>query len=808
MTPLRTALLLCLSLIAIPYQAMAGTTLYKLSKSIETDTLQVYLTLSQVPRHSVKITGKKLDISLEATVLASETEFFDTDDKVIKIVPSNNKGNETISLYFRYPPQDAKIEPTKDGKLVVTVDLFKGQNKNLQEINEKLKGLATVEQRTIDYANPLTVSPYAADWTTFFSKFEGKVEIFPPIAFVSTPFPIIALLPPNQEKNLSLLSSEIRDTAQQNLFDAVIPAILDKLNSEHDEEKQKLLALTYGEALLRAKNFEGAYKQLYLLAEKYTKDQVGLFAKYLLNRLRAEFQEPALAEAELRELEGQILPTNPLAPYFRILQIETALAAKNYRRVKELLDKGDVGLPEKLERMQELHRGDYLAATGNTVHAYITLQLLKDSELFLSQPSSLNTYCAIMYNTHRYQEAASCYEKLEEAITNSTTIGMVNYRKNMALLHIKNGTSMADVFAHLEDAFPESEAGYRGALKNLDLRYLENHDYAETAAWRYHELSEVDTNREVVAEAKFKEALIRSLLQQDSATIEILTDFLRDFQISECRNSAFALLVQTVPKEIKRLVGENKYMEALVLAKQNHLLFERRWIDIRILADLARSYQKIGIFSEARRLYQYLMEMVDEQEKHLYYLPLIQSSFDQKEYGMVDDYASQYLYKYPTGKDASAVLVLHLKALEALGNSKKALEILPKNLPADTELRLLAASLYFQANDFKKVAALLKEVTPEPNKLPASSRFMLAESLFQLKDYAAAAEIFPLLENQDLYTEQAFFREAEIERKKGNEEMALKIFRRIVEKGKAGVWKKYAEQELEYSSLLKKSKKP
>ena len=134
MTPLRTALLLCLSLIAIPYQAMAGTTLYKLSKSLETDTLQVYLTLSQVPRHSVKITGKKLDISLEATVLASETDFFDTDDKIIKIVPSNNKGNETISLYFRYPPQDAKIEPTKDGKLVVTIDLFKGQNKNLQEI--------------------------------------------------------------------------------------------------------------------------------------------------------------------------------------------------------------------------------------------------------------------------------------------------------------------------------------------------------------------------------------------------------------------------------------------------------------------------------------------------------------------------------------------------------------------------------------------------------------------------------------------------------------------------------------------------
>ena len=807
---MNTLSILFLSLLYVLSQAAtvaADSSLFKIARADEKDAIQLYLSLSAIPRHSAKIIGKKVEVTLEATRLAPELELFEADEKIIKIVPTNKKGTESLSFYFRHPPEDVSIEPSQDGKLVVTIALLNKQNKSIREISEKLKEVAVVEEKNLEYANPLAVSPYAADWNSFFANFETKVKITAPMQFISTPFPIIAILPPNLEKNLSLLPHEIQDAAQQNLYDVLLPLLLDALHSEHDLEKQKLLALSYGEALMRSKDFEGAYKQLYLLAEKYSSEQVGIFARYLLSRLQADYQDPTLAEAELRELESQILPKSPLAPYFRLLQIETALAAQKYARVQELLAKKDVGLPDNLIQLQELHRAEYLAATGNTVQAYVILNQQKNSEIFSTQPSALNSYCSILYSNHKYQDAYTCYEKMEGSITESQTLGMVSYRKNMAQLHIKAASSMVDIFAHIEDSFPESEAGLRGALKHTDLRYLENHDFAETAAQKYHEIAETELNREITAEAIFKEALIRSLLKQNSQSLEILSRFLRDFQLSELRNSALALMIQLVPTEIRRLIAENNPMAALVLAKQNRLLFERQWVDVHIFADIAAAYQKVGIFSEAKRVYQHLMSVVGEKEKHLYFLPLIDAAYQQAEYNLVDDYASVYLQKYPSGQDATAILLLHLKALEAMGKTDKALEILPKELPANQELHLLVASLYFDKNKYSQAKTVLTENMPTPEKLPAEAQQILAESLFQLKEYQAAADLFALLAQQEKYREQATFRLAQHARQQGNEENALKLFQQLVEKGNDSTWKKYAEKEIEYAKLLKTTKK-
>jgi tetratricopeptide (TPR) repeat protein len=78
---------------------------------------------------------------------------------------------------------------------------------------------------------------------------------------------------------------------------------------------------------------------------------------------------------------------------------------------------------------------------------------------------------------------------------------------------------------------------------------------------------------------------------------------------------------------------------------------------------------------------------------------------------------------------------------------------------------------------------------------------MLAESRFQLADYPGAETLFPALIEDKRFSQQSLFRLAQIERSRGNEQNALKYFKRIVEEGDDSLWKGYAERELEFARL-------
>ena len=70
--------------------------------------------------------------------------------------------------------------------------------------------------------------------------------------------------------------------------------------------------------------------------------------------------------------------------------------------------------------------------------------------------------------------------------------------------------------------------------------------------------------------------------------------FLREFQTAELRPTAQALLIDILPGEINKLIQAGKYPEALVLAKENKEVFQKNWLDIKIL-------ERPGLFLPADR---------------------------------------------------------------------------------------------------------------------------------------------------------------------------------------------------------------
>ena len=203
------------------------------------------------------------------TVLADDFVFFKEDDKIVKIL-SQHKNNKTVlSFFFRYPPQKFDLVPNeKENKLVIRILLGNPYSAALPGLSSRLSGLTIVERTTKDFSNPYIASPYSADWRSFFKLYEAKLDISVPVQYTVLPFPAIQFLIPDREKNKELLGSEIESLARQHLWNAIPPLLLELLDTESDSEIKKMLAMTYGDVLLRAGQFSDAYKQLYLLAQE------------------------------------------------------------------------------------------------------------------------------------------------------------------------------------------------------------------------------------------------------------------------------------------------------------------------------------------------------------------------------------------------------------------------------------------------------------------------------------------------------------------------------------------------------------
>ena len=794
-------LFLILLIVSIPYHFdLAASELKKISRVNVKDILQIYFSFDEPPAFSGTANERRLDITFTSSERAKDLELLSPDDKVVKILTRMDGKDLIVSLFFRYQPQKFTLSPNVNNGVVLEVLLGNEYSKSYKNLADKLKGLTVVDRATPDFTNPYILSPYTSDWRSFFSSYESPVHIDIPVTFTPPPFPVVALLPPSSRANLDLLSGEMMDLAANHSWDKLAAQLLEKLQAASSSEVGKKLALTYGEALMRAGSFTGAYKQLYLLKEQYRDERLGSYAHYLLIWLQAKFQDPYIAEYEYRKLAPAVSEKSPLAPFFLLSQIETSLVTGEYKNLNKLLQTDSIALPPEVQERIRIRQADYWYAIEQPIKAYAAYKLLENSPYLRSQPFSYGGYSSTLYDQRYFEAAAEGYKNLKALVEGENRIGSLAYREHMARLKFTDRDDLIDAFSQIENAYSSTDAGLLAAIKKNDLLFLQDKQWMDKAADNYKSIADRASNRFIREEAEFKSILIHVLNGENETAVSMLNEFLRKFQTGNVRITAQALLIDILPKEINRLVEQTDYIGALVLAKKNKDLFLNNWIDSKFLVDIAEAYHKVGIYDEAQRLYLYLIEIMTVDAREKYYLPMIQATFDHGNFSLVEDYADQYSYNYPEGTYTKEILLLRLQSLIADERLTEALQVLPGELPEDYSYHPLAATLYFRTDRYKETVIILEEYLSHTDTLDQLQYYFLAESYYRTGDITAAAATFSRVSKDNMFYQQSLYRLAEINRGLGEDKLALSFLQKIVETEENSLWKQYAERDLQYES--------
>jgi hypothetical protein len=796
---MRLIIYFTLLLLSVLQCSVQASELLKMARIDTKDVVHIYFSFDKTPQFTSAQYDRRIDLEFFQTTQSPKVSLGEPDNDIVKILPRPGEDRYILSLFFRYRPQQYKLTKSSDGNLVFEVLLGNQYSKSYQDMADRLKGITVLERLSLNSSNPYQMSPYAKDWMSFFSQYESPLTIKAPVKFSSPPFPIIDLLPPGGETNLQILKPEMFELARLNLWDDLAEQLLASIQTTADLETLKLLALTYGEALTRGGHFEDAFKQLFLLSDKYSDELLSTYAEYLLIYLRSVYENPYIADSEYRLLEPAINNSLPLAPYLRLSQIETALASGNYVRLNHLLQRDDVAYPPYIEDIVKIRQADYWYAIQQGIKARAAYQLLADSPELQTLPYSLSGFCNVAYDQKKFEEAATCYDTLSHLVTEENLLGLIKYKKNMARLHINDKAKLIDEFREIENDFPNTEAAYRAAIKRNDLLFLKNKTWGRQAIDNYGAIAQNSISRSIREEALFKQALVSSILGDNTESVQLLQKYLREFLTGDVRISAQALLIDILPGVIKQLVEDHDYIQPLVLAKQNKELFQNQWIDNTFLVSVAEAYHRIGIYDEAQKLYLYLIGIVPVDQKEDLFLPMIQATFDHGNYTLVEDYAAEYTYTYPNGRYADQILFLRLQALVADERLSDATRLLPDPLPENRQIYELAASLFFRIDNYQKSLEVLQKMVHMKTPLSQKEQFMYAESLYRTGEFEEAEKVFMAVTKESEFYQQSLYRLTELARQKGDEKKALSLFEKLVETENNSLWKQYAERELQFA---------
>ncbi len=279
--------------------------LEEIEKVEQFSTIQFFLTFDSTPKYNIEQTGRRIDLLFFNTTLADIAIIPTEDQNIIRYGTTKSKDLLTISLFLRYLPEKHSITEIDGNKIVLEIIPGSIYTKNFKDLERQLDGAILRQQDQVVKRTPLTNSTYKYNWKSFYKQYEAQINIDLEAKLTWPPFPVIQYLPPLYKKNIELLPENLIQAAQNGVWGELnfeIPKLINE--AVDDPEKQKLLALTYGEVLGRQGDFVGSYKQLYLLAEKYPKELLATFANYLMLLIQAEH-----TDTFLKRILRHLIPT-------------------------------------------------------------------------------------------------------------------------------------------------------------------------------------------------------------------------------------------------------------------------------------------------------------------------------------------------------------------------------------------------------------------------------------------------------------------------------------------------------------------
>jgi tetratricopeptide (TPR) repeat protein len=260
------------------------------------------------------------------------------------------------------------------------------------------------------------------------------------------------------------------------------------------------------------------------------------------------------------------------------------------------------------------------------------------------------------------------------------------------------------------------------------------------------------------------------------------------------RGEAEALMAEILPAELESLIAKGEDLQAVVLLEKYRELLIRGDGKWPFLPKLANAFTRLGLFDRGCRVYLYLLDHArSKEDAEKFYLPLTSLYYDRDEYALAEKYSTTYLNIYPKGADRTALFLMRLRALYKLARFEEAAELLQKKqYPRSTEIELLATQIYWELGDYNKVIDFANRLGNRGEAIPPSGLLLEAEALRRLGHAKQALPLYEVLAEEGTFSDQATYRCGQILLAKGERARALKLFQKLVEKGKNDLWQQLA----------------
>ena len=780
-------------------QALAGSAiLHQVSTTTEQGRMQIFLRLSTLPACKIETSGKRVDLVLADTVAAKSFKTLAGNGKMIRMISGRQAENLLLSFYFRYPPQHVKVKKIAEtASIMLDIQLGNPLSARYPDLSAGLNGLTILNRKEIDFTNPIHASSCGTDWKLFIRTYESPVVIRPHFLYSLPPFPLAAAMKPSVE-TLKWLGQENIILSKHQAWLQIAENLKLQLETEENESYRKRQLLTYAECLVRANKYEEPYKLLQQISLTYPDTSLATCADLLFIYVLARHEDPYLAAIEIKKQQKKLQKNNPLLPYINIFQAELALETDHPKRAKKILSRDDIAYLQNADLVRLLRQADTYFLAGDTIKALIAYSNIdKKASIIETHPRSLAQYADTLYTHQRYGKAVEAYHSLVRLINGTGLQPLAMYRLAASRLH--NGekwTKTIPVFSQIRNAFPGSEGDFRARITMTDIKFLHGVVSSSRAAEIYGQTGREANKKQLREEALVKQAMVQALAGNHEISISLAMNILRDFRHGSLTTETEALIVSQLPTVLKKMIRDRRYLDALVLAKQNRRFFARGWLGVDLLFDLAHTYEQLGAYDRAGRVYQYILNVAAGKDREKAYVPMIRALYNFGRYDLVEDYGDQFFSRFPDSPAKPEVYLLRIKALLAAGETEAAVHLLERSgRPSSPEIEKTAAHIFFDLNRWDKVITLL-----QGKKLSfwtGSERdYLLAEALFQSKQYEKAIPVFRRLAVEETYGDQAMFRLAEIYEKMDKPDKALNQFKQLAEKGKDARWKKLAEEEI------------
>ena len=795
-------LILTLLLVVTFINEGTGAQLKRISQTQSAASIKIYTFFDNLPFYRQRVSDKRLDLTFYNTSVDESLQLPEPDDVIIKTLVTQDQGKTTLSVFFRYIPQNLVLNADQSDTLVVDLTPGNRFTGTYTELRSSLGQVSPVPENRKTIVSPLTFSLFSDDWLRFFENYSDAPFLQPSPSPYFPPFPLTSLVITGASGGLDKRLPFIEGLDQNDWFES-LRLIQKQLKSITKGEDQKYYAITHADILVRLGSDEAALNQFKLLNEAYKNNSAGNLANYAWSLIRAKNQDFYIAQTKLRRLYDLLPGFDPLLPYVRLALAEIALATNQYKQMKQYLDSMEE-MPASLRTRVQLRTADLAFATGRFSDAHPIYRSLYDSSEMTEQPYSINGYCSILLSREFYNESFDCYRDLASLLDNKEQAAQAHYLAALSEMLVGElpGSSTGR-FNQIIQSFPTTSAALRAELKQADSCYLQQHDCADNIQAWYRNIAAQATARDIAHEAYFKEALVYHLSGDNRTTIQLLSKILRTFQSGDIRDHVQALLIQILPDEIKQRFADGRDIEAIALAQQNRFLFEKGWLENSLLFRIGLAFENLAMYPEALQLFLYLKQLDNADNSENIHLASTRAAHALGEYHLVEDLATEYFYQYPKGKHQLDILFYRLDCRYGIGHIDEALKLLPSPLPQRDDFRFAAASLYFQRNDYARTVDILLPVYRNRAQIFSDDHlYILAESLFNLKNFTDCSALFKKLSTTDGYRHSARFRLAQITEPIDKKTILDLPVAGNDESSEQDRWHRFAMQDLRYKDLL------